>query len=139
MFFTKLFFVLIFLPLLCFCQSLHLWGGQGNLTYLGCLNSNKYDVNSIWNTYGTYGSKYNLKSIWNAYGTFGSKYSSYSPWNIYSSTPPVVCDSNGVFYGHFTLNRYKQPRAEFQLALTVYEYHELIREDVGEWFDHIFR
>ncbi len=55
-------------------QTLHIYGGANKDVYLGCLNCSKYDQNSIWNAYGTYGSKYNSNSIWNAYGTYGSKY-----------------------------------------------------------------
>ncbi|WP_411504912.1 hypothetical protein [Brevibacillus centrosporus] len=37
-------------------------------TYLGKLNSNSYDTESVCNQYGTYGSKYSSFSIWNQYG-----------------------------------------------------------------------
>lgn len=60
-------------------QTLHLYGGPNHDVYLGCLNCNNYDSNSIWNTYGNYGSVYNSNSIWNKYGTYGSEYNSYSP------------------------------------------------------------
>ena len=121
-----------------FSQTLHLYGGSNSDVYLGCLNCNNYDANSIWNEYGTYGSEYNSNSIWNEYGTYGSEYNSYSPWNEYSSTPPVVVDVDGNFYGYFTLNEYKGDRADFGLALTIYTYYDLIRDDVGEWYDKIF-
>ena len=62
-------------------QALHIYGGSNGGEYMGCLNCNSYDSNSIWNEYGTYGSSYNSESIWNEYGTYGSKYSSFSPWN----------------------------------------------------------
>lgn len=52
-----------------YSQALHLYGGQNHNEYLGCLNCNSYDKNSIWNEYGAYGNSYNSKSIWNAYGT----------------------------------------------------------------------
>jgi hypothetical protein len=70
-------------------QSLHLYGGENQDVYLGCLNCNKYDSKSIWNEYGTYGSKYNSNSIWNKYGTYGDAYSDYSPWNKFASEPPA--------------------------------------------------
>ncbi|MDX9906548.1 MAG: hypothetical protein RBS55_08195 [Bacteroidales bacterium] len=120
------------------CQILHLFGGSDHNVYLGCLNCNKYDANSIWNTYGTYGSKYNINSIWNAYGTYGSKYNLYCPWNQYSSDPPVVVDKEGNFYGYFTVNKFKYNRADFELALTIYEYYDLIRDDVSKWYDKLF-
>lgn len=119
-------------------QTLHLYGGSNHDVYLGCLNCSSYDNNSIWNEYGKYGSSYNTISIWNEYGTYGSEYNSLSPWNEYSSNPPVIVDKDGAFYGYFTLNKYKSKRADFGLALTLYEYHELIRKDVGGWYDKIF-
>lgn len=119
-------------------QVLHLYGGQNHDEYLGCLNCSSYDQSSIWNEYGTYGSIYSSKSVWNAYGTYGNKYNSYSPWNAYSTTPPVVVNKQGNFYGYFTVNEYKSKRAEFELALLIYEYHDLIRENVGKWYNKIF-
>lgn len=119
-------------------QTLHIYGGNNHDVYLGCLNCNKYDKNSIWNAYGTYGSKYNSNSIWNAYGTYGSKYNSASPWSSYSNDPPVIVDKDGGFYGYFTTNKYKSKRADFDLVEVLYEYHELIRDDVSKWYDKIF-
>jgi hypothetical protein len=70
-------------------QSLDLWGfnpqTQQNNKYLGNLNRNPFDPNSVNNPYGQYGSKYSPDSIMNPYGTYGSPYSPYSPTNPYSS------------------------------------------------------
>lgn len=121
-----------------FSQTLHLYGGQTHDDYLGCLNCSSYDANSIWNEYGTYGSSFSSESIWNEYGTYGNEYSSYSPWNEYTSTPPVVVDNDGNFYGYFTVNEYKTKRADFELALVIYRYHDLIKDDVSDWHDRIF-
>lgn len=60
-------------------QTLLIYGGSDHDVFLGKLNADCYDSESIWNEYGTYGSKYSSKSIWNEYGTYGSEYSSYSP------------------------------------------------------------
>jgi len=46
--------------------------------YIGNLNSNKYDPNSVSNPYGQYGSKYSPDSINNPYGA-GNPYDSNSP------------------------------------------------------------
>jgi hypothetical protein len=54
-----------------------------NGTYLGELNRNQYDPNSISNPYGRYGSPYSPNSINNPYGTYGSPYSPQSPNNPY--------------------------------------------------------
>ena len=59
-------------------------------TYLGKLNANKYDPESVANPYGQYGSKYSPTSINNPYSQYGSKYSSQSARNPYSTTPPRV-------------------------------------------------
>ncbi len=48
--------------------------------FLGNVNNNPYDSNSISNPYGKYGSKYSADSINNPYGTYGNKYSNeYTP------------------------------------------------------------
>ncbi|WP_047547300.1 hypothetical protein [Psychroserpens sp. Hel_I_66] len=135
----NIFFLFTFLiSIIASGQTMHLYGGSNHDVYLGCLNCNSYDSNSIWNEYGTYGSSYNTKSIWNEYGTYGSKYNTFSPWNSYSNDPPIVVDKDGNFYGYFTVNAYKSKRADFELALTIYKYHNEIREDVSEWYDNIF-
>lgn len=59
-------------------------------TYLGKLNDNRYDPDSVSNPYGQYGSKYSADSINNPYGEYGSKYSDKSPNNPYASNPPIV-------------------------------------------------
>lgn len=120
-------------------QTLHIYGGSSHDEYLGCLNCDSYDKNSIWNNYGTYGNSYNTKSIWNSYGTYGNEYSSYSPWNNYASNPPIVVDKNGNFYGYLTVNSYKSQRANSSLASLLYEYHELIKKDVSGWYNKIFK
>gem|GEM_PF-5369963 len=79
---------------------------DGKYTYLGKLTTNKYDSDSIFNEYGSYGSKYSSESIWNTYGTYGSKYSSYSPFNSYTSTPPMIIDGNYNIVGRLTVNKY---------------------------------
>ncbi len=122
----------------CSGQTLHLYGGRNHDVYLGCLNCDSYNSNSIWNDYGTYGNSYNAKSIWNEYGTYGNDYNTNCPWNEYGTNPPVVVDKEGNFYGYFTLNEYKPKRADFNLALTIYKYHEFIRDDVSKWYSKIF-
>jgi hypothetical protein len=133
-----LFSMTLLMSIISLAQTLHLYGGKNHDDYLGCLNCDKYNTNSIWNMYGTYGSKYNTNSIWNAYGTYGSKYNSYSPWNAYSNDPPVIVDTQGNFYGYLTANKYKPNRADFDLTEILCEYYESIRDDVSEWYDKIF-
>lgn len=85
---------------------LYLYADDGTGTFLGEINSNKYDTDSIANEYGNYGSKYQTKSIFNQYGTYGSKYSQYSVFNEYATHPPKILDKNGKTVGYLTANKY---------------------------------
>lgn len=73
--------------------------------FLGKLSLNKYDSDSIFNTYGSYGSAYSNTSIFNQYCNYGSPYSSLSPYNQYTSTPPNIY-LKGRLYGKLTKNPY---------------------------------
>jgi hypothetical protein len=64
-------------------------------TYLGRLNANRYDPESVSNPYGQYGSPYSGTSINNPFSSYGSPYSSYSARNPYTSTPPIVRYDDG--------------------------------------------
>jgi hypothetical protein len=86
--------------------KLMLFGGDGHKTYLGCLNCSEYATDSVFNRYGDHGSPYSLESISNRYSEFGSPYSMYGACNRYASDPPVIVDSNGMYYGRLTLNTY---------------------------------
>lgn len=121
-----------------YSQTLHLYAGDNHDEYLGCLNCNKFDVNSIWNQFSTYGNRFSTNSIWNKFGTYGNKFSNESPWNRFGTKPPVVVDKDGNFYGYLTINKYTNKRADFKLALTLYEYHEVIRDDVSKYYEIIF-
>lgn len=151
--FFKSFFVVILI--LCGCTELptstndyhynipkgtvlYIYGGNNYKDYLGKINASKYDSESIWNQYSTYGSKYNAKSIWNKYGTYGNPYSTNSPFNDYASNPPILVDTKGAFYGYFTSNKYKVQRANLQLIDIICENYEAIGEDVSGWYDKIF-
>jgi hypothetical protein len=59
-------------------------------TYLGRLNANRYDPESVANPYGRYGSRYSSTSINNPYSAYGSRYSNQSARNPYATEPPRV-------------------------------------------------
>ena len=90
--------------------ALLVYGGEGNRTFLGCLNCGEYDANSVRNQYGPHGSPYAAESITNKYGEFGSPYSPTSACNPYGSDPPIVVDAQGGFYGRLSANRYAPNR-----------------------------
>lgn len=119
-------------------KTLQIFGGEDHNVYLGCLNCSDIDGTSIWNDIGEYGSNISSTSIWNDIGIYGSDISGYSSWNELGSYPPVIVDKDGNFYGYFTINESKSKRAEFDLVLTIYKYHDLIKDDVGKWYGKIF-
>ena len=75
-------------PYACSQSSPVLIGEDG--TYLGRLNSNRYDPESTSNPYGVYGSRYSSKSINNPYGRYGSRYSPESARNPYATKAPKL-------------------------------------------------
>lgn len=74
--------------------------------YLGKLSSNKYDLDSVSNPYGQYGSRYSLKSINNPYGQYGSPYSTKSINNPYTNGGPKLIAQDGTYLGRLNSNEY---------------------------------
>lgn len=72
-------------------------------TFLGKLNTNRLDNQSIFSTLGPYGNRISPHSIFNTLGKYGSGFSQFSPFNIYSRTPPEIYIS-GKFRGYLTKN-----------------------------------
>ena len=81
-------------------QSSSIYASDG--TYLGDITG-QYNLNSIFNEFGTYGSSYSLYSIWNEFGSYGGSYNIYSPFNQYTSYPPAIY-KNGLIIGYLTIN-----------------------------------
>lgn len=75
-----------------FAQGAYIVSPNGQ--YLGELNSNQYDPNSVSNPYGRYGSRYSSDSINNPYGQYGSQYSNDSARNPYATNPPLIIRRN---------------------------------------------
>ncbi len=84
--------------------KLMVFGGPGHKTYLGCLSCSSYSSESLFNSYGTYGSEYSGTSILNAYSEYGSLYGAYSACNPYASDPAVIVDGSGRYYGRLTVS-----------------------------------
>lgn len=78
-------------------------------TFLGKLNPNRYESDSIFNRYGSYGSKYSSTCIFNKYSNYGSQFSQLSSYNRFASSPPKVF-VNGKFCAYLTVNESIQPR-----------------------------
>ena len=73
--------------------------------YLGRLNRNPYDPESISNPYGRYGGPYSPTSVRNPYSAYGSPYSSESAFNEFATAPPKVL-WGGEPIGPLTTNPY---------------------------------
>jgi hypothetical protein len=74
-------------------------------TFLGNINNNPFDSDSLANSFGTYGNPFSSLSIWNQFATYGNPFSSYSPYNSFTSTPPEIY-IDGLFYGYLTKNAF---------------------------------
>ncbi len=90
-----LLFVCVFLGNIAFAQNGLVLVDPSSGKYLGNLNSNPYDPNSVSNPYGRYGSTYSSDSINNPYGKYGSPYSNSSPTNPYANQAPVIVQPYG--------------------------------------------
>lgn len=72
-------------------------------TFLGNINDDPFDPDSLANPFGTYGSTFGSDSIWNQFGNYGSEFATYSPWNEFSFNPPGIYIDQ-AFYGYLTAN-----------------------------------
>lgn len=100
-----------------------LFGGPSERTYLGCLTCNKFDLESVCNQFGNYGSPFNNSSIWNEFGTYGSQFNSYSPWNQFSFGGPAIYGTDLLFYGYFTVNRFRVDRTAVSFAVLTLDFY----------------
>jgi hypothetical protein len=89
--------------------------------FLGMLSSNRYQIDSVLNEYGSYGSKYSSTSIFNQYGNYGSRFGQYSAFNPYASNPPQVI-YRGQWVGYLSTNTFLQNRIDsHQLIDWIYD------------------
>lgn len=91
-------------------RKLLIFGGEDHDEFVGCLNCNKFDPQSVQNDFGTYGNPFSDKSIKNHFSSYGNPYSPFSACGEFASTPPVVVDENGAFYGELTRNKSRPKR-----------------------------
>lgn len=79
--------------------------------FLGILSSNKFQIDSVMNQYGSYGSRYSSTSIFNQYGDYGSEYNLLSPFNRCSQTPPRIF-IRGSLVGYLSVNQFLNNRID---------------------------
>lgn len=71
--------------------------------FLGKLCLNEFDLESVSNRVGQYGSQFSATSINNSFSVYGSPYSALSPNNPYTMTPPKIY-LRGQLWGLLTVN-----------------------------------
>jgi hypothetical protein len=75
--------VLVVLAAPALAQSPRIYAPDG--TYLGNLNTNQFDPNSVSNPFGRYGNPYSPDSINNPYGKYGNPFSPNSVRNPFAT------------------------------------------------------
>jgi hypothetical protein len=99
--------ILTILPVLAcmsFAQSPQLRSNDGSNTFLGNLNANRFDPNSVANPIGPYGSVFGPNSVNNPVGIYGSRVSPYSANNPFATQAPKIITPNGNYIGTFGTN-----------------------------------
>ncbi len=79
--------------------------------FLGVINDNAFDSDSIANDFGTYGSTFGSFSIWNEFGTYGSAFGPLSPWNDFATNPPLIFEGE-FFVAYLTTNSFFVPNID---------------------------
>lgn len=93
-------------------ERILIYGGEDYSVFLGCLNCDKFDKESIWDYTNEYGSPFGKHSITNKHGEYGGENGKYSPYNKFSKYPPKLVDAKGKFYGYFTADKFFKDRRE---------------------------
>jgi hypothetical protein len=97
--------------------ELNVFAGRNNEVFLGCLTCSEYDLNSVHNPLGVYGSKYSLTSIANPDSDYGSRSALESACNPYALNAPVILNGDGKYYGQLTVNKSNPQRTKIATAL----------------------
>ena len=83
--------------------------GDGN--FLGKLNPNRFDEESIFNRFSVYGNQFSPSSIFNKFSTYGNQFNALSPYNQFSTNPPRLY-VRGEFVAYLTKNQTMRPRVD---------------------------
>ena len=83
----------------------------GDGTFLGRLNRDPFDAESIFNQFGMYGNRFSPSSIFNQFSTYGNQFNPLSPYNQFSIAPPKLY-VRGEFVAFLTKNQMKHPRVD---------------------------
>lgn len=119
-------------------ERILIYGGENNEVFLGCLNCDKYDKESIWDFNNEYGSSFGKYSIWNKFKDYGGENGNYSPFNKFGNNAPKLVDAKGNFYGYFTVDKYFKDRSILKLSDYIANNWEVISEDTITAYSEIF-
>ena len=86
-----------------------IFGGRGHTEYLGCLNCEAWESDSILNESGRFGhcptvfdDNLFCRGVFKEFGESGP-FKNFSACSEYASDPPVIVDQNGRYYGRFSV------------------------------------
>lgn len=79
--------------------------------FLGKITTNAFDLQSIGNEFGRYGSSVGRTSIFNEVGRYGGEVARMSPFNAVTSVPPRIYKGDR-FIAYLTVNSVKSPRVD---------------------------
>lgn len=82
---------------------MQIYGGPLHRDYLGCLNCDQFDVNSVWNGHGPFGwdNGYPNASHFAVYRAPQGRYSACDP---FAADPPILLDTSGKTYGRLNVS-----------------------------------
>jgi hypothetical protein len=82
---------------------MQIYAGPLHREYLGCLNCDQYDVNSVWNSHSPFGwdNDYPNNSHFSIYRAAHGRYSACDP---FAPEPPILIDTSGKTYGHLNVS-----------------------------------
>lgn len=98
-------------------RKIMVFGGRNHDVYLGCLSCSDLANDSVLNEFSNYGSEFSDRSILNQFGAYGSKYQATSACNEFATSPPVVVDNRGTYYGELTMNEMRPKRVHSDAVL----------------------
>lgn len=98
-------------------RKIMIFGGADHDVYLGCLSCTEFASDAVVNTFSPYGSSFSLTSIFNSFSPYGSSFAVTGACNSFGSTPPIIVDSRGSYYGELTMNEARAKRTKSKIVL----------------------
>jgi hypothetical protein len=83
---------------------LMIYAGPLYRDFIGCLNCDQYDVNSVWDGYSPYGWD-NVYSDYSHFYIYREPHGPYSACDAYAAHPPRIIDNQNRFYGYLNTSQ----------------------------------